>query len=403
MSYGSSLHVLSGHIVKNRGLWFAVIPYYDAEGKRRTKSRSTKVRCGEGGTGRRKALEFLEAWRGGDFAEELARERRASNPSEATFAEFAQRAIEELELEGLAEQTLTKYRSILRNIEAMGPSGGTPPLHAHTLQEVIDEPSLIRGFYQQLFARGLSRATVTHYMSFCRRVFSVAVASDVVQVNPFCKKSNKPPRPRKRPVNYVDPDEVRRVMGVLSAMEPGPFRTTVEIVLSTGMRRSEISGLRWADVDFAGNVIRVRGSLVVARRDGGGREFEWGPPKEDSSMRDIPMTSGLRRFLLGLKYDVQETLEGIGKGWDPYLYVTGNPATGGYHSPHSVSMEWKSFSEIMGLRGSTGERPTFHDLRHTFAVLAIASGMDVETLARILGHANASMTLDIYGDALHCV
>lgn len=55
----------------------------------------------------------------------------------------------------------------------------------------------------------------------------------------------------------------------------------------------------------------------------------------------------------------------------------------------------------MGLRGSTGERPTFHDLRHTFAVLAIASGMDVETLARILGHANASMTLDIYGDALH--
>jgi integrase len=53
----------------------------------------------------------------------------------------------------------------------------------------------------------------------------------------------------------------------------------------------------------------------------------------------------------------------------------------------------------MGLVGTQGRRPTFHDLRHTFATFAIAEGIDVKTVSSIMGHANAAMTLDIYASA----
>lgn len=64
-----------------------------------------------------------------------------------------------------------------------------------------------------------------------------------------------------------------------------------------------------------------------------------------------------------------------------------------------LSRGWKTLSDSMGLVGTQGRRPTFHDLRHTFATYAIAEGVDVKTVSSILGHSNAAMTLNIYASA----
>lgn len=67
--------------------------------------------------------------------------------------------------------------------------------------------------------------------------------------------------------------------------------------------------------------------------------------------------------------------------------------------PGTLCRQWKSVAELLGLKGSEGRRVTFHDLRHTWATVAVASGADIKTVASNLGHANAAMTLNIYASA----
>jgi integrase len=80
------------------------------------------------------------------------------------------------------------------------------------------------------------------------------------------------------------------------------------------------------------------------------------------------------------------------------LYVLGG-VDGSSMSPAMVLKGWRTLSDSMGLVGTQGKRPTFHDLRHTFATYAIAEGVDVKTVSSILGHSNAAMTLNIYASA----
>ena len=80
------------------------------------------------------------------------------------------------------------------------------------------------------------------------------------------------------------------------------------------------------------------------------------------------------------------------------LYVLGT-ADGRWHNPTSLSREWSALASAMGLMGSQGRRVCYHDLRHSFATRAIAAGADVRSVSAVLGHANVSMTLNVYADA----
>lgn len=393
-----------GFVTKNRGTWIAVIPFYNKDGVRETKSRSTGVACDperDSNRGKNKAREFLAQWRDA-FARELLEASEKESSSNMRFVDFAERYLSELDNTELAEQTLLKYRSYLKCIRALEQSCDS--LHSKaiwdaTLQDLIDDGNIIHSFYQALYSKGLSSCTVGHYMSFCRLVYSAACARRLVKTNPFHEKQNKPPRPRKRPVNYLVPEDLLRVVEIISHRDRDAFRTSVIICINTGMRRSEICGLRWADIDFDRNLIHVRGALTKAKK-GSAREFKWSVPKNDASIREVPISRALRAYLLSLRAEVISLKADLGIQWDSMDYVTGDVVSGGYFSPSRLTDMWKAFSELIALKGVLGSRPVFHDLRHTFAVIAIASGMDIETLAKILGHEKPSMTLDIYGDAL---
>lgn len=87
---------------------------------------------------------------------------------------------------------------------------------------------------------------------------------------------------------------------------------------------------------------------------------------------------------------------GSGAGeFERSVYVVGN--LGEWVSPDVLSREWRTVSRALGIVGTEGRVPTFHDLRHTFATAAVnAPGVSVKTVAGILGHSNAAMTLNIY-------
>ena len=80
------------------------------------------------------------------------------------------------------------------------------------------------------------------------------------------------------------------------------------------------------------------------------------------------------------------------------LYVIGG-IDGSFMPPHYISRKWRSLADALELVGTEGKRPTFHDLRHTYATTAIAHGIDVKTVSSAMGHSNAAMTLNTYATA----
>ena len=167
----------------------------------------------------------------------------------------------------------------------------------------------------------------------------------------------------------------------------------VKIALHTGMREQELCGLRWKDVDMKAGVLHIRN---VIGRDGG-KTYEK-EPKTGGSRRDVPISPEVAEALNMRRAQMAEECMETGIALTPDHHVIGR-IDGSYMNPHSLWRDWKAIAKSLGLVGTEGKVPVFHDLRHTFATAAIASGADVKSVSSILGHANAAMTLNIYASA----
>ena len=145
------------------------------------------------------------------------------------------------------------------------------------------------------------------------------------------------------------------------------------IELATGLRRGELLGLKWEDIDLKQAVIRVR--RQVARING---ETGEAPLKTKNSYRTISVGEDA----VGILKQQKE------KGHSEYVFPS---PTGGPISPDSVIQMLHRVLERAGL-----PKVRFHDLRHTFATLALQNGVDVKTVSGMLGHYSAGFTLDTY-------
>ena len=128
---------------------------------------------------------------------------------------------------------------------------------------------------------------------------------------------------------------------------------------------------------------------ALGNGEGGFYEKE---PKTSSSARTIPLTDYTFKVLTAIRRDRQLACMEMGVPFgDPYMLGTMNEDDRPY-SPTMLSKDFTAFCKMNGFDCS------FHDLRHTFATMLIAEGVDVRTVASYLGHASVSMTLDIYAD-----
>ena len=145
--------------------------------------------------------------------------------------------------------------------------------------------------------------------------------------------------------------------------------------LATGVRRGELLGLKWEDIDFDYGVIHIRRQIV--RLNGTVQEA---PLKTKNSYRNISIGSDAVELLK------QKKEQDGGKS----VYVFPSP-TGGPLAPDSVLHMLHRVLERVGL-----PKIRFHDLRHTFATLALQNGVDIKTVSGMLGHFSAGFTLDTY-------
>ena len=236
-------------------------------------------------------------------------------------------------------------------------------------------PLDIQAFEGGCLRSGLSPRTVLH----CHRVVSQAlrwgVRMQVLARNP-CDLVD-PPRPQRYQARYLDWDEVRVL---LAASEGTSYHSLVRFDLLTGLRRSELLGLRWQDVDLERASISVVQTLTQLDRG----ELAFGPPKSGRS-RAVSLPDPAVRILSSILES------GGGKGpVQPGDVVFQGPG-GALLMPDTVT---QAFGRIARRAGFKGLR--FHDLRHTHATLLLSEGVNLKVVSERLGHAGIQITADLY-------
>jgi integrase len=159
------------------------------------------------------------------------------------------------------------------------------------------------------------------------------------------------------------------------------------IALFAGLRISEVLALRWNRVDLETGIIQVRETLEQTVAHG----VRFKAPKSKAGKRDITLPDILIEALREYRKDRLELRMQLGAGRLPddallFSDVNGNPL-----SPNRMSSRFGEFADALGM-----PEVTFHALRHTHASHLIASGVDIVTISKRLGHAKPDITLKVY-------
>ena len=377
-----------GTVQKYRGEWRAVLSYQE-DGMQHRLTRGTGVRCFPSKTdnrGKQSAERVLKEWRDEIVMKEASRSETIE--SDDPFAEFCKRYANS-RLHIVKDSTYLGYMAEVKRV--VGSELGTTPICRIVPEDILRHES-------KLAENGLSPTSIVHHHAFIAAVFKAAAASRKIQYNPMA--TMRSPKRRSKPINSLSAEERSRVFGLLKPRFPDEFSVAVTIALMTGMRRSEICALRWTDIDITGRCIHVNYNLTKTVGGGYGLSSPKDPGGGDSK-RTIPIGENLTEVLYKRKAAMEHMRESFGVKWRPDLFVVGNALTGKPYSPDLISRDWKSFARSNGIYGTQATYPVFHDLRHTFATLAIKEkAIDIKALSEILGHKDAAMTLNVYADGL---
>ena len=190
------------------------------------------------------------------------------------------------------------------------------------------------------------------------------------------------------------PWDIHESRRALKASEGHWFGLAVRLALAYGLRRGEIMGLQWGDVDFEADEIHIRRSrreYLAYGNDGVSRlESSESKPKTRSSMRTLRIGETMHEVLWAASMAAQN---------GPFVsdgdYVIENPKGG---SPISSTLFRRGFEDF--LKSNQLRKVRFHDLRHTAAQTALASGVRLESVSQNLGHSRIDITKAIYAPSV---
>jgi integrase len=247
----------------------------------------------------------------------------------------------------------------------------------------------VQDLYQKLLAGGrkskkggaLSANSVLHVHRVLFSALRQAVRWRLVPSN--VAEAVEPPRIRQIEMRTLDAVEVRRL---LEAASETRLHEVILVAVSTGMRRGEVLGLRWPDIDFERSRITVSNAL---QPDG-----TLSQPKTVRSRRDIGAPSTVLEALRSHKAHQNELKLALGPAYADCGFVFATEF-GASWTPDSISTLYRAIVK----RAKLGKL-RFHDLRHTAASLMLGEGLPITTVAAILGHANTSTTLSVYAHAI---
>ena len=294
--------------------------------------------------------------------------------SKMTLAEWLDRWLEKYMTGSVRPGTLEGYRKDMDN--HVKPYLGEKLLIKLTSDDLRELYQLLlkrgRKLPRQNCGPGLAPATVRGIHTTLHHALKAAVDEGLIPFNPAEKVT--PPRVQNAPKQVLTHDQLEKF---LCAIRFDPiWHDFFYTELTTGLRRGELCGLTWKDFDSEAGTLKVQ--RTIHSRKGG--ELEAGETKTYAGQRTILLPHSTVRLL-------RERKETALTQW-----VFHDPLRP--ERPVNPGSAYRRLKELLKQAGLPSLR--FHDLRHTFATHALASGVDAKTLSGILGHTKASFTLDTY-------
>ncbi|MFC2068367.1 tyrosine-type recombinase/integrase, partial [Chloroflexota bacterium] len=300
-------------------------------------------------------------------------------PEKTTLADFLDQWLKDYAYVNLAPRTAEGYETIIR--QHLIPKLGRIPL-------TQIKPEHIQRYYADMLANGrcdgkgsLSSLTVRHHHMILHNALKCAVKWGLLVRNPV--DAIDAPRTTHTEMKVMNEDDLNRFLEVVKST---PYYSLFYLALFTGMRRSELLGLHWSDVDLL--LCQISVTRTMHRLNNGNIIFR--PPKTAKGRRIISLSPSTALMLQRHRKD-QETLQ----------LLQGTPFTitdlvfpredGSPLRPNAVTSAWLRLVKRAGLH-----HIRLHDARHTHASLMLKQGIHPKIVQERLGHSSIAITLDTY-------
>ncbi len=301
--------------------------------------------------------------------------RNYVEPSKLTLEGWANTWIDNYVAPNLKPLTLDAYRSVMRRHIF-------PALGALRVQEI--GPAHVQGFYADMVKAGLSSKTVRNVSAILSKCLTSAVKQQIITINP-CSLAELP-KTKKAEITPLKDAEIPLFLKAISGMEE---ENLLALCLFCGLREGEAMGLSWDCIDFKTGKITIRQQLIKRREKGG----QYGIQDSTKSGR-IRVIDAPQIALEYLKRELAKQSENrlkLGDLWEnPANLVFTDPLGRNFKQPNI----YKHFKTVVASIGRPDLR--IHDLRHTAATVALASGANLKAVQSMLGHSTAAFTLQIY-------
>jgi integrase len=256
------------------------------------------------------------------------------------------------------------------------------------------QPQHIQRLLDDKSKQGLSPQTVTNIRTVLRSALAQATKWGLIARNSAALVDA--PRIPKKQITPLDPNNARKL---IEAAKGSRFEAVYVIALNLGLRRGEVLGLRWSDIEFDSQTLRVNQSvqrLLTDAESGPKSALRATETKTDGSRRTMAVPDAVVRALrLQRAKQAQQRLV-AGFQWNGSHDLIFTNQTGGPLEPKVLTRDYKALLKQAGL-------PTtlrFHDLRHSAATLLLAQGVHPRAIMEILGHSSITVTMNTYGHVL---
>lgn len=236
---------------------------------------------------------------------------------------------------------------------------------------------------------GLSQKTQKHYVTFISDVLSYARTCGLITDNPCTKVKTVKTGEKEKEIYSLE--ELKTLLNLINEKADLQHRVMFNLLAYCGMRRGELMGLEFKDIDFENNTLEI---VRTSNYQNGDTGIYTSTPKTKSSIRELYLQPDLVKLIKEWQQEQQNTAEKCGDLWvySDRLFINwcGEPMRPYYPYKWLKDFCEKEHVPFKGL----------HSFRHTVATQSIVNGADVSTVSAILGHSTVSTTLNIYTHAV---
>ena len=309
------------------------------------------------------------------FLDEFCADVRKSNfksTSSYTFEEVADLWLKQVVSPNYSPLCLNCYIKNLNNhILPVFANRKIGSINSLEINEFIKDLKLKKTNYANRENHKLSNGTIEKIYHIFHTVIQYAYENDIIEKNPCDKVKLNLKKQNDSTIHYYTVDEYNHLLEELQKEDINK-RVAIEIAIKTGLRRSEIFGLKWTDIDFATSMLSVN----KTRQKSQSKMYEMAT-KTYSSIRTISIPDSLCDLLK--EYHKTHNKEYILEDLD-------------YDNLTAWFRYWQEKHYLPRIK--------FHDLRHTHATLLLSQGVDIKTIQKRLGHSDISTTLNVYAHSV---